>query len=301
VLPPIVFVLGKGGVGRSTVAAALGAGCAARGERVLVLQWAVTDALSPWFGLSPTGFHQQQLAPNLATRNFSLDAAFEQYFVEHLHARAFYRTVIENRHVQRAIAAAPGLAELMFLGNAMAETSIEHSCDRVIVDAPAMGHGESLLAMPRVTRSLALGGLLAVECERVGAMLGDPARSAAIVVTTGEELAVEETLEFWPRIARDLGRPPIAVVLDASVARLGDLPTDPAACPWFAALAGPRTLAIAYTQLARRAQRERVLADRLAPIRMHAIDDLALVADDPTPRDVVAHATAALEPLWSAR
>lgn len=297
-LPPITFVLGKGGVGRSTVAAALGAGFASRGERVLILQWAVGDAISTRFGLPPTGFHPQTLAPNLATRNFTLDAAFEQYFVEHLKVRAFYRAVIENRHIQRAIAAAPGLAELMFLGNAMAETSIQHSCDRVIVDAPAMGHGESLLAMPRITRTLALGGLLAVECERVAAMLGDPARSAAIVVTTGEELAVEETLEFWPRIARDLGRPPIAVAINTSVAPLGDLPDTPP--PWFDALAGPPELGLVYAQLQRRSRRERVLADRLAATEQLAIPDAALVADDPTPRDVIACATAALAPLWSA-
>lgn len=152
--------------------------------------------------------------------------------------------------------------------------------------------------MPRVTRSLALGGLLAVECERVAAMLADPMRSAAIVVTSGEELAVEETLEFWPHVARDLGRPPVALVINSSVAPIGALPEDPRACPWFAELAAPPSLAVVYTQLARRARRERLLADRLAPVHTLAIADAAFVADDPSPRDVIALATAALEPLW---
>jgi hypothetical protein len=301
VLPAIVFVLGKGGVGRSTVATALGAGFAARGERVVVAQWSVEDAISPWFGRPPTGFVTQAIADGLATKNFTLEAAFEQYFVEHLHSRAFYRTVVANRYVRRAMTAVPGLAELMFLGNAMAMISIERSADRVIVDVPAMGHGASLLAMPRVTRSLGLAGLLAVECERVAAMLADPARSAVIVTTTPDELAVDETLEFWPQITRELGRPPTAIALNFSVGRLGELPVDPRACSWFRELAGPPELATLYDHFARRAARERMLADRLAATPRFAIDDAVLVDDDPTPRTIVARATAALEPLWSAR
>ncbi len=295
-LPPVVFVLGKGGVGRTTIAAALGAGFASRGERVIVAQWSVEDALSPWFGLPPTRFRAQQLLPNLATKNYSMDEAFEQYFVEHLHMRAFYRAVVSNRHVRRAMRAAPGLAELMFLGNAMAMTTIERTFDRVIVDAQAMGHGASLFAMPQATRTLGLGGLLAVELQRVTAMLQDPARSAAVVVATPEELAVEETLEFWPRIAHDLGRPPAAAVINLSTRVLGALPATPPA--WYEALDVPAPFAALYAQLARRAAREAVLAARLdTPI---AVDDALLVADAPTPRDVIALVTRALAPLWSA-
>jgi Mrp family chromosome partitioning ATPase len=299
-LPQVIFVLGKGGVGRSTVATALAAGLARRGGRVLIAQWAIADAISPWFGRAPTGFVAQAIAPNLATKNFTLTEAFEQYLVEHLHARAFYRTVVSNRHVRRAIAAAPGLAELMFLGNLMAVTTIERSCDRVIVDAPAMGHGASLLAMPRVTRALDISGLLAIECERVAAMLADPARSAAIVVTTPDELAVEETLEFWPQIARELGRPPLAAVINFSGAPLGALPADPRACMWLAPLSPPPAVLSIYTRLAQRAGRERVLADRLAgaPLGTFAIADAAFVDDAPTPHSVITHATTALARMW---
>lgn len=300
-LPPIVFVLGKGGVGRSTVAAALAAGFATRGERVTLAQWTVEDAISPWFGLAPAGFTAQAIAPGLVTKNFTLEASFEEYFVDHLKSRAFYRAVIANRHVRRVMTAVPGLAELMFLGNAMAMIEIERSADRVIVDAPAMGHGASLFAMPRITRSLGLAGLLAVECERVAAMLGDRTRSAVVVTTTPDELAVEETLEFWPRIERELGRPPAALAINFSVAPLGELPADPHACAWFRALAAPSELAMLYRHLAHRAARERLLADRLAATPWFAIDDAVLVEDDPAPRAIIARAQAALEPLWSAR
>ncbi|HET7504740.1 MAG TPA: ArsA-related P-loop ATPase [Kofleriaceae bacterium] len=312
-LPAVVLVLGKGGVGRSTVAAALGAGLASRGARVLIVQWSVVDAVSPWFARPPAGYEAQPIAPGLATMNFSAEAALEQYFVQHLGMRAFYRSVISSRHVRHLTRAAPGLEELMFLGMLMWLTTLAReergwSYDHVVVDPPAMGHATSLLAIPHATQTLGLGGILATECTRVAAMLADPARSAALVVTTPEELAVEETLEFWPRIARELGRPPLATIINRSVQRLGEIPADPGACGWLTAIARAATpdardgLTRVYRHLARRADREHVLADRVAaaaPLGLVAIDDALLVEDAPTPRQIVACASAALSPLWS--
>jgi len=311
----VVFVLGKGGVGRSTVAAALGAGFAAGGERVLIVQWAVADAISPWFGCAPAGYDAGPIAPGLATMNFSADAALEQYFVEHLGLGTFYRSVISSRHVHRLTRAAPGLEELMFLGTLMWLTTLARdergwSYDHVIVDPPAMGHAASLFAIPHATSTLGLGGLLATECARVAAMLADPARSAALVVTTPEELAIEETLEFWPRIARELGRPPLAAIINRSVRQLGAPPADARACGWLQAIrdaAAPGTregLERVYGHLARRADRERTLAGQLAgtaPLGALSIDDAMLVDDAPAPRQVVTRATCALQPLWGAR
>ena len=71
-LPRITFVLGKGGVGRSSVAAALGATRAARGERVLVLEWTVAEAMAPWFGLPPAGVVPVEIAENLFVADGSL-------------------------------------------------------------------------------------------------------------------------------------------------------------------------------------------------------------------------------------
>jgi hypothetical protein len=311
-LPPVVFVLGKGGVGRSTVAAALGAGLASRGEQVLIVQWTVTDAISQWFDRPAAGSDARAIAPGLATMNFSAEASLEQYFVDHLGMRAFYRAVIANRHVRRLTRAAPGLEELMFLGTLMWLTTLARqergwSYDHVIVDAPAMGHATSLFAIPHTTSTLGLGGLLATECERVAAMLADPAHSAAVLVTLPEELAVEETIEFWPRITHDLGRPPLAAIINRSAHQLGDAPVDPAGCGWYQAVrdaAAPTTrpgLDRIYGHLARRAGRERTLAaqvSRLAPHGTIAIDDAMLVDTAPAQRQVVQHATAALQPLW---
>lgn len=265
-IPPLVFVLGKGGVGRTTIASGLGEHFAARGERTLVVQWAVADAISPRFGKPPTGHDAQALAPNLFTMNYSATETLREYFVDHLGWRWFYRGVVRNRAVVRLQRAIPAFEELLFLGRlfwltTLAKDELGWAYDRIVVDAPALGHGISLFGVPAATSSLGLGGLLENECARVGAMLADPARSAALLVTTPEELAVEETLELYPRLLRELGRPPLALVVNRSVERLGPLPLDPRACDWFAPFAGFEPL---YAALARRAQRERALRDRMA-------------------------------------
>jgi len=83
VLPRIIFVLGKGGVGRSTVSTALASLLAARGERVLVLQWAVADSIGPWFGKPAAGQDPVEVRPGVSVANFSLEDSLRAYFVDH--------------------------------------------------------------------------------------------------------------------------------------------------------------------------------------------------------------------------
>jgi Anion-transporting ATPase len=221
VLPRIVFVLGKGGVGRSTVSAALGQRCAQRDERTLIMQWAVADAIGPWFGAAPAGPTPTEIAPRLYVANFALDDALRAYFVDHLHLGLVYRRVVRARAVARMIEVAPGLAEMFFLGQlwwltTLAEREASLRFDRVIVDAPATGHAASLLDIPSLASAMATTSLLAVETRRVVDMLADPRRTGAVVVSLPEPLVVDETLELIPRVTSRLGRAPLALVVNRS-------------------------------------------------------------------------------------
>jgi anion-transporting ArsA/GET3 family ATPase len=224
-LPRIVFVFGKGGVGRSTVAAALGLACARRGERVLVLEWAIADPIGPWFGASPAGPAPLEVAPGVSVANFTLDDALRAYFVGHLHASLLYRSVIHAHAVVRMLEIAPGLAEMFFLGElwwltTLAEREAGVRFDRIIVDAPATGHGVSLLSVPVTLASMPASGLLALETSRVTELLDDPARVGSVVVTLAEPLVLDETHELVSR----LPRAPLALVINRSVRHLGALP-----------------------------------------------------------------------------
>ena len=238
-LPRIVFVLGKGGVGRSTLSAALGLLCAQRGERTLVMQWAVADAIGPWFAAAPAGATPNEIAPRLSVANFALDDALRAYFVDHLHLGLLYRRVVRARAVTRMIDVAPGLAEMFFLGQlwwltTLAEREAGLRFDRVIVDAPATGHAASLLDIPSLATAMASTGLLSLETRRVVDMLADPTRTGAMVVSLPEPLVVDETLELIPRVTSRLGRSPLALVVNRSAATIVG---DDAQPPWLPPLA----------------------------------------------------------------
>ena len=224
-LPRIVFVLGKGGVGRSTVAAALATAAARRGERALILQWAIADSIGPWFGISPAGATPVTIAPRIAVANFSLDYALRAYFVDHLRMGLVYRRVLRARPVARMLEIAPGLAEMFFLGQlwwlvTLARSEAGLDFDRIIVDAPATGHGTSLLDVPATLARMGASGLLATETRRVVDLVADPARTGAIVVALPEPLVVDETLELVPRVAARLGRAPLALIVNRSAAEV---------------------------------------------------------------------------------
>ena len=224
-LPRIFFVFGKGGVGRSTVAAALAMMCADRGERVLVLEWAIADPIGPWFGAAAAGPAPLSVAPGIAVANFTLDDALRAYFVDHLHLGILYRSVIRARAVARMLEIAPGLAEMFFLGELWWLTTLaEHErglhFDRIIVDAPATGHGASLLDVPDTLAKMPLAGLLALETTRVTSLMADPERAGAVLVSLAEPLVVDETLELVPRLPRE----PLALIVNRSVDQLGELP-----------------------------------------------------------------------------
>ncbi len=237
-LPRIIFVLGKGGVGRSTLSAALGLSLAQRGEKVLVLQWAVADPIAPWFGLGAAGPTPVEVQPRLSVANFSLEDSLRRYFVDHLHLGLIYRRVVKAETVQRLIEIAPGLSEIFFLGElwwltTLAPKEAGFVFDRIIVDAPATGHGASLLDVPSSLASMGASGLLALEVKRVADLMGDPARTGAIVLGLPEPLVMAETLELVPRVTQRLGRPPLALLVNRSATALASPEAHP---KWIAAL-----------------------------------------------------------------
>lgn len=218
----LVFFLGKGGVGRTTLATAFAQSCALKGQKTLIVQWALHDAVSLLFAKHAAGHDSQAIADNLWTMNFLPDEAIREYFVDHLKLKLLFNLVIENKHVQRLIHAAPGVQELFFLGRlfwlvCLSEEIRGTRFDRIIVDAQATGHGVSLFTVAPTIAQFGMTGPLATECERVAQMLANPHLVSAAVVTLPEELPVEETLEFLPKLTGDLGRSPAALFVNRSL------------------------------------------------------------------------------------
>ena len=217
----LLFIIGKGGVGRTTVSASLASHFAKMGEKVLVVQWSLKDSISPLYSL-PQCSHKESMVPDgYKVMNFSAPEAIKEYFVDHLKMKFIYSMVIENRHVQRLIHAAPGVQELFFLGRLfwlveLAQKERGYYYDRVIVDSPATGHGISLFGIAPAVANLGMTGPLATECERVTKLLMDKEKTGVLVVTLPEELPVEECYDSIPKVTEQLQRPPLGIIVNQS-------------------------------------------------------------------------------------
>jgi len=236
----LIVVLGKGGVGKSTLSAALAACAAQRGIRTLLME---TDSRAPMaavMGIPPS------FDPTSAPGGFSamvLDGtrALDEYLSLVLPGRAVLKAVFSNRLYQFFVQAAPGLRELMALGKVYYEvTHTERGhrrWDLVILDAPASGQVLSLLKMPRAARATFGASIVGQEAENIGRLLHDRKQCAIVEVTTPETLAVSELLETQKALAA-LDLHPAAVILN----RAATIAYDGAAIDEFVRAQSPRGL-----------------------------------------------------------
>jgi anion-transporting ArsA/GET3 family ATPase len=207
----LVVVTGKGGVGKSTVAAALATLAARRGKRVLVAEVDARERVAPMLGGRPSGPVVRLVLPGISTVNVDPRHALEEYALMVVKVRAIYQAVFENRVVRFFLRAVPSLAETLMLGKILHEARSESGgkprWDLVIVDAPATGHAVQLLGVPKALLDTVPAGPLRRDAEWMQALLTDPARTSVALVSLPEEMPVTETVELDAQV-RDLLRIP---------------------------------------------------------------------------------------------
>lgn len=218
----LIFIAGKGGVGRSTVAASLGHSFAKQNKKTLIVQWSLTDSISPFFNQNPCTHKETQIAPNLFTMNYDPTETIREYFVNHLKLKFIYHMAIENKHVKKLLQAAPGVSELFFLGRLFWLCELSHEdpnkqmYEKIVVDLPASGHGVSLFGIAPAITKFGMTGPLATESERVTKLLKNPEKTGVIFTCVPEELSFEELLDFTPKIKDLLGFYPKAFIVNQS-------------------------------------------------------------------------------------
>ena len=216
----MIVVTGKGGVGKTTVSAALALACARRGRRTLLASVQAKDRLSPLLEVPRIGPHNTPILPNLEAVNMTPQAAMEEYGLMIFRFRALSRLVFENRIVRAFLDAVPGIDAWALLGKATyhaleTDGNGRPRYDTVILDAPATGHALSLLALPRTLAELAPPGQLRRDGRERWELLADPERSEILPVTLLEEMPVSETAELVGRLRDGLGLPVRRVVVNA--------------------------------------------------------------------------------------
>jgi anion-transporting ArsA/GET3 family ATPase len=282
----LILVVGKGGVGRSTVAAAIAGNCAAHGRRTLLYETNANDRFGPYFSRPPVGEALTQLAPNLWAVNATPSSALAEYGMMILRWKSVYEMVFENRVSKAFLRAIPGLDDYALLGKVWYHTSEEKRgapvWDTVVFDMPASGHSVSMLRVPWVIVDTVPEGPLTRDARTIKAMLCDPARTSAVLVTLAEEMPVNEAIELETKLIA-LGIVPQQVLVNQVFPRHFP-PGAPVSRVLDALLAEPASLQPPLAQLAahaglsrdRRALNERYLTELRARAKAK-VDELPML------------------------
>jgi anion-transporting ArsA/GET3 family ATPase len=231
----VLFVVGKGGVGKSTVATALAVAFAEAGKHVLLAQMEPSRRLAEFLGIEGTELGTDQgmieALPNLCVLTVDGESALSEYLGLVLPVRRVQRMVVESKLYHHFVAAAPGLKELMTVGKIWYEEQLtakgRPKWDVIVVDAPATGHVLQYLRMPSAAAEAFGPGLVRREAQKVMELLVDPVRTAVCPVTTAEEMPVNETTEMYQQL-HDRLRMPLGVLF---VNRVHEAPLAPHEVP----------------------------------------------------------------------
>ena len=194
-----MIVTGKGGVGKSTVALAIGLAAAARGKRTIVCEVAAQESLSRVFHHSAVGFHEVEMAENLWAISIDPEESMREYVLLQLRVRAMRDILFRSRLFTYLAAATPGLRELVTIGKIWELAQPDRKVpsgrryDLVVVDAPATGHGVAFLQTPRTFAGIARVGPIAAQAQALHAFITDRRRTGVAIVALPEEMPVNET------------------------------------------------------------------------------------------------------------
>ena len=206
----LIVVTGKGGVGKTTVAAALGLLSARRGRRTVVCEVAQQERLAALFGAHDVGHGEVELAPGLFSVSVQPERAMHEWLRHQLKSGALAGLLGHSRLFGYLTAAAPGVTELVTVGKVWDLAQDERRTggspfDTVIVDAPATGHALALLRAPRTYANIARVGPIARQAGSIDRFLRDPGATGVICVALPEEMPVSETVDLEQRLSDDLG------------------------------------------------------------------------------------------------
>jgi Anion-transporting ATPase len=193
----LVFVTGKGGVGKTAVAAALGMVAARRGHRTIVAEVARRDDVHKALAGSEGGWREAPIGDGLYALSVDPERAMAEYLDDQL-SRPLSDVLAASKVFSYLAAATPGMRELLTVGKLWElaqhkrRTPGGEPYDLVVVDAPATGHGLALLDAPRTFAEVAPAGPVARQARTINATLVDRAVTGIVAVATPEEMPVNE-------------------------------------------------------------------------------------------------------------
>lgn len=210
----IYFVTGKGGVGKSTIAAFLARREALLGKKTLLVEMGPWSYYQKWWGHLPEASYAPQSTPYGFDWSIWTGEECLKEYVAYLVKLPFLNKIfLENNWMRSLIKLAPGLREIAFLGKVTSQIR-EHgpslNYDSIVIDAVSTGHFVSLLQAPQGLRGMVKAGPVYVQCKNIIAALNSSAVET-LLVTTLENFAIQETSELMTSLQKQL-ESPITVV-----------------------------------------------------------------------------------------
>jgi anion-transporting ArsA/GET3 family ATPase len=264
----VVIVAGKGGVGKTTVTAALATAAARTGMSVLIVEVEGKSGLAACFGQPPLTYEEAELRPRVRARTLTPDDALLEYLDDHGMRRVSKR-LTRSGALDVVATAVPGMRDILVLGK-VKQLERANVADLIVLDAPAAGHAVTFLLSARGLLDAVRVGPIQKQAAEVVELLSDPRRSQVLLVTLPEETPVNELVDTAYAVEDRAGVALGPVVVNGCVPPL-DLTGDLRADAWAAGLEiDDRTLvalqeAAAFRADLRRRQEEQCarLADRL--------------------------------------
>jgi len=209
----LLFVTGKGGVGKTTVAAGLALLAAERGQRTLVCEVDAKGGMADFFEASATDFTPREVQPRLYAMSMDTEESLKEYLHLQLKVPMLARVGPLARTFDFIADAAPGVKEILTVGKLCWEVR-ERNYDLVVVDAVATGHIVGQLSAPQGINELVKVGLVRNQTGWIIDMLADPQQTGAVIVSAPEEMPVNETIELAGRISAETDVDLAAVVVN---------------------------------------------------------------------------------------
>jgi anion-transporting ArsA/GET3 family ATPase len=207
----LVFVTGKGGVGKTTVAVALGLRAATEGKRTIVCEVSAQENASRFFDHAEVGFQEVEMAENLWSISIDPDESMREYVLLQLKVRAMRDMLFRSRIFNYLAAATPGLKELVTIGKIWELAQLDRKVkqgrkyDLVIVDAPATGHGIGFLQTPRTFASIARVGPIHSQAQELDRLITDQEHTGVAIVALPEEMPVNESATLEHDLRTEVG------------------------------------------------------------------------------------------------
>ena len=195
------FFTGKGGVGKTTLVAALALAEAARGVRVAIVELGHRSSLAGVLGLAHDAVSHAptEVASGVWASNVVLEHAMADYLARRVRSRAVARRIVASRGLATFFEAAPAVPELLALEHV---AELARRFDLVLVDLDATGHALMFLELPALLAEIAPAGPIGALVRSLGAILADASRTRVHLVTLPLALSIEETLELEAELSR---------------------------------------------------------------------------------------------------